>query len=207
LPGKPQTPYTPVGAAIMVRAVSLGYPGDPYVVGAAARISGRTVWNLVTGKAPNHYSSTYAALERVLGYAPGSLRAAAEAEDPGLLETGPRAGLQRTLRDVFGAAGVSVDAMGPASAVLRSAAEKIRMIHAEDMELLTVAEIADAVAAEIGDDAFGQRLAARHALTARDRRAIQAHRAAPPGPGPVQYVHGEAPPEALEVAFRPATRA
>jgi hypothetical protein len=197
-----------VGAAIMARAVALGIADDPYALGVAASISGRTVWNLVTGRGPNHYPSTYAALERTLGYPPGSLRSAVDHGDPGLLEGAVATGLQRTLRDIFGAAGISVETSGSAVAVLGAAAAKIRALHPRDRDLLTVAEIADAIAAEIGGEAaFGDRLAARRALRSRDRRVLQQALRAKAAQPAIRPAPEGAPPEALRVAFQPARQA
>ena len=163
----------------MERAGRFGYPTTD-TLAAAAGLSSRTVWALVTGEKEEFGEDTYARLEACLLLVRGSLRAAQEARSPGRLgfAAGGDARSEATRREIaalLASAGITRD-----PAALRSGASRLRAAApAHDAELTDIAALAELVAAVLDGtryarDVFSERLQARTGLTRRDRAVITA---------------------------------
>jgi hypothetical protein len=179
LPGRPSTPRTPVGRAIMERAGGFGYPTTD-TLAAAAGLSNRTVWALVTGERPDFGDETCARLEECLLLEPGCLRVALKARSPHRLRFAAggdsrREAHRRDLAALLASAGIPRD-----PGRLRSGASRLRAAAPpRDAEMADLAALAELVAAvidgtEFTRDEFSERLRSRTGLTRKDRQEISA---------------------------------
>jgi len=190
----------------MKRAAELGYPTTD-LLAAAAGLSNRTVWALVTGERRTFEATTYARLDERLLLEPGSVETALARRGGTALRVLAQGSAQaearrREVSRMLAQAHIPRDPRR-----LRSAANRLRAAAPpRDPEMADVAALADMVAAyldgeEYVRDAFGERLKARTALTKRDRDVIGArgrHRAQaaeesqPGGIPPVIFQQAEA---------------
>jgi hypothetical protein len=164
----------------MDRAERFGYPTTD-TLAAAAGLSNRTVWALVTGERPEFGEDTYARLEACLLLERGSVQAALKARSPERLRFAAEGNARtearrRQIAALLASAGIARD-----PGRLRSGASRLRAAAPpKDAELADIAALAELVAAVLDGtqytrDVFSERLQARTGLTRRDREAITAH--------------------------------
>ena len=190
----------------MERAERFGYPTTD-TLAAAAGLSNRTVWALVTGERPEFGEDTYARLESALLLERGSIRVAMKARSPHRLRFAADGNARtearrREIAALLASAGIARD-----PGRLRAGASRLRAAAPpRDAELADIAALAELVAAVIDGaqytrDVFSERLQARSGLTQRDRAEITA-RARKDVPV-ARAAEGGSPDEARPTLFQP----